>query len=197
MSINVDTSYIQQQLANAKQDEEHSKQDLQNKEKISKANGKLKKEMTKALFAAKHGHTLGDKPGQPSSKIPTGEAAIFLALEAQVQNNMADMAAHLNTLKNMNSEIAKESSIYDQISKDQDDLASLATSGQVDNLNEKSAELKEELTNATAQSGMTSANASTQTRYMTQDSMENSGLTGMGSFLINAVLDKQGNYSRG
>jgi hypothetical protein len=197
MSINVDTSYIQQQLANAKQDEEHSELELQNKEKMSKANGKLKKEMTKALFAAKHGHTLDGKPRQPSSKIPTGEAAIFLALEAQVQNNMADMAAHLNTLKNMNSEIAKEASTYDQISKDQDNLASLATSGQTDNLNAKSAELKEELTNATAQSGMTSANASTQTRYMAQDSMENSGLTGMGSFLINAVLDKQGNYSRG
>jgi hypothetical protein len=197
MSINVDTSYIQQQLANAQQDEEHSEQELQNKEKMSKANGKLKKEMTKALFAVKHGHTLDDKPGQPSSKIPTGEAAIFLALEAQVQNNMADMAAHLNTLKNMNSEIAKEGSVYDQISKDQDDLASLATSGQTDNLNAKSAELKEELTNATAQSGMTSTNASTQTRYMTQDSMENAGLTGIGSFLINAVLDKQGNYSRG
>ncbi len=197
MNINFDTSYIQQQLANAKQDEEHSEQDLKNEEKMSKANGKLKKEMTKSLFSAKHGHTLVDKPVQPSSKVPTGEAAIFLALEAQVQNNMADMAAHMNTLKSMNGEIAQEGAVFDQISKDQDDLASLATSGQLDDLNAKSAELKGELSNATALSGMTSAKASAETRYMTQDSMENSGLTGMGSWLIDAVLNKQGNYSRG
>lgn len=197
MSINVDTSYIQMQLANAKQDQEDSEKDLKNKEKVLNANSKLKKEMTKALFAAKHGHGLGDAPGEPSSKVPTGQAALIFALEAQVENNIADMASHASALKSMNNDIAQQSANFDRISQDQDNLASLAASGQVDDLNAKSAELKEELANATASSSMTSAQASTETRYMSEDSMQNASLTGIGSMLIDTVLNKVGQYPRG
>jgi len=192
MSINIDTSSIQQQIDSTKQDEQLFLKDQENKEKVSKAKHELHKEMTKAAYAAKHGHAMGDQETHGSSKVPTGHAALFLALEEQINNNLLDMSSHSQALNNMTPEMKRQGDIYNQLTSEQDDLANMDPSL----LNAKSSALKAELMNATTSTDLLSTKASAESHYMTNDAAQNSALTGIGSFLVQAVIDKQGNYSR-
>lgn len=192
MSIanNFDTSSIQQQIDNMKQDQELFQKEQENKEKVHAAQGELRKDMTKALIAAKHGKQ-GDEP-QAGAKVPSGQAALIMALESQIDANMDNMRLHANTLVQMTPEMQREGSYYDQISADQDSLAQ----ADPDTLNEQSAAIKAELLVATSETNTTATAASAESHAMAQDSSLNSGLTGMGSFLVRAITDKLGNYSR-
>lgn len=192
MSININTSCIQQQIENMKQDQESFSKEQENKEKVFKADSELHKEMKKAAFAAKHGHSMGEKKEPESSKVPTGQAALFVALEQQINNNLMDMSSHSNALANLTPQMQQQDGIYDQLSAEQDALASTDP----DKLNAASAQVKAELMVATANTDNLSTKASTESQYMSQAAKQNAALTGIGSFLVRAIIDKQGNYSR-
>jgi hypothetical protein len=164
----------------------------ESKEKVFEANSKLHKEMKKAAFAAKHGDAKDSKEGPGSSKVPTGQAALFLALEEQINDNLLDMSFHSQTLGNLAPEMQRQSGIYDKLSAQQDNLAT----EDPDQLNADSSELKAELMVATTTTDALSTKASTESHYMSEDAKANAGLTGIGSFLVRTIIDKQGQYSR-
>lgn len=192
MSIDIDTSSSQQQIDNMNQDEELFLRGQENQEKVLNAKQGLRKEMTTAAYAEKHGHGMGDKETHGSSRVPSGQAALFLALDEQINNNLMDMSSHSNTLNNLTPEMQRQETIYNQLSADQDSLANIDP----DLLNAKSAELKAGLMVASTSTDVLSTEASTESHRMSQDASLNSALTGIGSFLVQVVIDKQGNYSR-
>lgn len=192
MSINFDTSSLQQRIDDMKQDEDLFEKDQASQEKVAKEKHKLKKEMTKAAYAPHHGKSLGDASTN-NTAIPTGHAAFILALEEQVNDNLADMASHAFKLGSMSPEMARQQTIYDQITQEQGSLEGTDPT----QLNGQAALVKSELLIATSDTDNLSTKASVESHYMTQDAQQNSALTAIGSFLVNNVTNRLGNYSRG